>query len=87
MSIQAAAAAAAADVQNRPPRLPQSGRGGTGVTVLPLRPAIVVDREKVRMFVPLPIHFFHGAYSCSHARTWPIFIHCVSFDISADQSL
>ena len=45
MSAQVAAAAAAADVQNRPSRLPMAGRGPGPMP--PMRQPIVVDREKV----------------------------------------
>eukprot|EP00897_Mesotaenium_endlicherianum_P007485 jgi/Mesen1/6765/ME000346S05940 len=62
MSAQAAAAAAAADVQNRPSRIPLQGRAGPPRGALPPpppRPTLVVDREKT---CPLLLRVFtkHG---------------------------
>eukprot|EP00271_Cylindrocystis_brebissonii_P002499 TRINITY_DN1315_c0_g1_i2.p2 TRINITY_DN1315_c0_g1~~TRINITY_DN1315_c0_g1_i2.p2 ORF type:complete len:162 (-),score=45.94 TRINITY_DN1315_c0_g1_i2:929-1414(-) len=59
MSLQAAAAAAAADVQNRPARLPMQVRQGPLPVQPPMRPAVIVDREKT---CPLLLRVFtkHG---------------------------
>lgn len=61
MSIHVAAAAAAADVQNRPPRVPHPSRIGPPPGAPPMRPPVTVDREKT---CPLLLRVFtkHGAH-------------------------
>ncbi|GJP39644.1 hypothetical protein CLOM_g23992 [Closterium sp. NIES-68] len=60
MSIQVAAAAAAADVQNRPSRIPNVARAAGPIMAMPRQP-IVVDREKT---CPLLLRVFtkHGGH-------------------------
>ncbi|CAI5470012.1 unnamed protein product [Closterium sp. Yama58-4] len=60
MSIQMAAAAAAADAQNRPSRIPNLARAAAPMMAVPHQP-IVVDREKVRAPVLTVIGWGKGA--------------------------